>query len=167
MHNLHTALDQFEVQVDELQGMRYSYMYIHVMMYTITHMYMHSYTFYMYNHYRDWVIKLFFSGDYEFLCVMFGLSGASGKLKAPTNGNAMIYTCITSYPLGRHCCLWCTIRGDQLKVPLSQRGRLPQRSLESLKHDHQRFMMLEGIPERSRSTTMSLVLHSSQFPWRR
>ena len=121
--------------------------HIHVMMYTITYMYMHSFTFYTYNHDRDWVIKLFLQ-ETEFLCVMYCLSGASGKLKAPTNGNAMIYACITSYPLGRHCCLWCTIHGDQLKVPLSQHGRLPQCSFESHEHDHQRFMDAGGDPRK-------------------
>ena len=28
---------------------------------------------------RDWVTLLFFAGDYELLCTMYGLSGASGK----------------------------------------------------------------------------------------
>ena len=32
----------------------------------------------MYKH-RDWTIRVFFSGDYEFLTAMYGLSGASGK----------------------------------------------------------------------------------------
>ena len=32
----------------------------------------------MYKH-RDWTIQVFFSGDYEFLTAMYGLSGASGK----------------------------------------------------------------------------------------
>ena len=30
---------------------------------------------------RDWMFRVFFSGDYELLCTMYGLSGASGKLK--------------------------------------------------------------------------------------
>jgi len=45
---------------------------------------------------------------------------------------------------GRHCCLWCTIRNTQLKVPLHTRGRLPSRSLESLRADHQRFLDAGG-----------------------
>ena len=32
----------------------------------------------------DWTIRVFFSGDYEFLCSMYGLSGASGKLLPTT-----------------------------------------------------------------------------------
>ena len=31
-------------------------------------------------HYRTWKLKLFLFGDYAFLCAIFGLSGASGKL---------------------------------------------------------------------------------------
>ena len=27
----------------------------------------------------EWNIKIFFSGDYEYLCKMYGLSGASGR----------------------------------------------------------------------------------------
>ena len=33
----------------------------------------------LYKQFRDWTIQLFFTGDYEFLCVMYGLSGASGR----------------------------------------------------------------------------------------
>ena len=35
----------------------------------------------VYVHCRNWIIRLFISGDYEFLCVIYGLSGASGRSK--------------------------------------------------------------------------------------
>ncbi len=42
--------------------------------------------------------------------------------------------------VGRHNCLWCHIPGSMLKVPLSQRKSCQPRSLETLKHDHARFL---------------------------
>ena len=47
-------------------------------------------------------------------------------------------------PPGRHCCLWCLIPQTQLKVPLSQRGRFPSRSLDLLRADHERFLASGG-----------------------
>ena len=46
---------------------------------------------------------------------------------------------------GRHCCLWCTIRNTELKVPLSERGRSPLRSLQSMEQDHQKFLNAGGV----------------------
>ena len=40
--------------------------------------------------------------------------------------------------------MWCTIRNTQLKVPLNTRGRLPSRSQESIREDHQRFLDAGG-----------------------
>ena len=37
---------------------------------------------------------------------------------------------------GRHCCLWCTITSAKLAVPLAQRGRSPERTLDTLRSDH-------------------------------
>ena len=42
--------------------------------------------------------------------------------------------------IGRHCCLWCEIATDKLKVPLHTRGYSHPRSLATLKYDHQRFV---------------------------
>ena len=36
--------------------------------------------------------------------------------------------------------MWCLITSSQLKVPLAQRGRLRERTLELLREDHQRFL---------------------------
>lgn len=44
-------------------------------------------------------------------------------------------------PAGRHCCLYCTIASDQMKVPPASRAKqVTTRTLESLKADHARFM---------------------------
>ena len=63
--------------------------------------------------------RVFLFGDNEFLCTMYGLSGASG----------------------RHPCLWCHITKDKLAIPLSERvDMFTPRSLESLKNDHRNFV---------------------------
>ena len=57
-------------------------------------------------------------GDYDFLCQMYGLSGASGK----------------------HPCLWCTVTSQQMQLPPSQRTvEVEERTLESLESDHTKF----------------------------
>lgn len=48
--NLHIAFDRYIDQVDDLQG----------------------------SEWRGKTMRIFMSGEYEFLCKMFGLSGASG-----------------------------------------------------------------------------------------
>ena len=42
--------------------------------------------------------------------------------------------------VGRHCCLWCDIRSDQLKISRADRQWLEKRTLESLKSDHNDFL---------------------------
>ena len=37
----------------------------------------------------EWSIKIFFSGDYEYLCRMYGLSGASGKIQELKFSNSL------------------------------------------------------------------------------
>ena len=60
------------------------------------------------------IIRIFMFGDYEFLCAMYGLSGASG----------------------RHCCLWCEIPKEMLKVKPSDRDEsYSRRTLDSLDRD--------------------------------
>ncbi|KAL5484105.1 hypothetical protein EMCRGX_G020553 [Ephydatia muelleri] len=49
-YNLHVALDRYKLQVNKLQGMRW----------------------------RDFTVKVFLCGDYDFYGKMYGLSGASG-----------------------------------------------------------------------------------------
>lgn len=36
---------------------------------------------------------------------------------------------------GRHCCLWCTITYNMMKVSKQDRGRSPNRTLASLQQD--------------------------------
>ena len=42
--------------------------------------------------------------------------------------------------LGRHCCLWCLIRTDQLKLPPSQCGSVETRTTDSIMRDYHNFV---------------------------
>uniref|UniRef100_A0A1X7US34 Uncharacterized protein n=1 Tax=Amphimedon queenslandica TaxID=400682 RepID=A0A1X7US34_AMPQE len=59
--------------------------------------------------------------NYEFLCNIYGLSGASG----------------------RHCCLWCNVASDQLKIDRSTRNSstIIQHSLSFLHQQHHDFQL--------------------------
>ena len=113
--------------------------------YTYLYMYM-----YIHLSHRGKSVRVFLFGDYEFQCRMYGISGAQGK-KTTT------CTCTMHLSLkihaGRHPCLWCTIRADQLKLPQHERGKLPLRTLDSLKADYLRFETIgkrEGDQRRKR-----------------
>ena len=84
-----------------------------------------------------YTVRVFIDGeDYEFLGKMFGISGASGKNKHMINW----YCYDTRNNLvGRHCCLFCTIKKDDLRVPVAERGVFPLRTLESLHADYIQF----------------------------
>lgn len=41
---------------------------------------------------------------------------------------------------GRHCCLWCLVKSDQLKIAPSVRGPVQQRTTESIVQDHTNFV---------------------------
>lgn len=40
---------------------------------------------------------------------------------------------------GRHCCLWCLIKSESMKIPRGVRGRSAPRTLASIKADHDRY----------------------------
>eukprot|EP00731_Ephydatia_muelleri_P019683 Em0012g508a len=83
--NLHAALDRFKDQVEHLNGMKW----------------------------RQYTIKIFICGDFEFLSKMYGLSGASGS--------------------------------EMMATPLSVRGHAAQRTLETMRADHQRYVSAGSI----------------------
>eukprot|EP00731_Ephydatia_muelleri_P032590 Em0024g134a len=93
--NLHAALDRFKDQVEHLNGMKW----------------------------RQYTIKIFICGDFEFLSKMYGLSGASG-----------------CYP-----CPYCIIHSEMMGTPLSVRGDAAQRTLETMHDDHQRYVSAGSI----------------------
>ncbi len=82
-------------------------------------------------------MQLFQSGDYEYLCKMYGLSGASGM--SVTYCFCTLNSNLLS-KLGRHNCLWCLVPSSKLVESPSCRGSFQLRTLESLRDDHRRFM---------------------------
>ena len=91
---------------------------------------------------RGKITRLFITGDYEFLCRLFGISGASGKL-------CMCVTTIFKYEntlTGHHCCLWCHIRQDQLKSEITPALLASSnfRTLDTIINDHNRFVANGG-----------------------
>lgn len=63
----------------------------------------------------------------------------------------LLYLCEILLLLGRHCCLYCEITADQLKVPPEKRGAAPQlRTLDSLRADYNRFVAEGGNIKRAK-----------------
>ena len=89
--NLHIAFDQFQEQVTEMDGMKWRYSEISE-----------------YNNACENLFNvengkpLFLSGEYEFLCVLYGLSGASGKWALIKNRSLTITSRKTLLPLVAH-----------------------------------------------------------------
>ena len=49
-------------------------------------------------------------------------------------------TCINNvYVTGRHCCLWCLIKAEQLHLDPSEHGPVQSRTTESITEDHNHF----------------------------
>lgn len=65
-------------------------------------------------------ICVFVFGDYEFLCHVYGITGANG----------------------RHCCLFCTTTKQNMQLSLAERGMSSLRTLESLQNDLEQFKSL-------------------------
>ena len=75
-----------------------------------------------------------FHVDYDFLCLMYGTSGASGKLDFKL---LLHIFCITG-------CLWCLVTLDQLRTSSPTSRLCARRSLETMLADYQRFIASGG-----------------------
>jgi hypothetical protein len=80
-------------------------------------------------------IRLFMSGDYEFLSRMYGITGAQGIIHT----DALIGYTYKNECSGRHPCLWCTITSESMRVPREDRPQIAPRTLDSLQADLLRF----------------------------
>ncbi len=116
--------------------------------------------------FRNCTVRIFFSGDYEYLCRMYGLSVASGMCFNKNIKNiffkSFLYNYMCTSPLGRHNCLWCTIPSSKLVEPLASRGSFPARTLDSLKADHSRFTS-EGHGNLKREKLFNNVIGEALF----
>ena len=107
-------------------------------------------------------MRVFFSGDYEFLCRCYGLSGASGEPVFFFRKQKLVH--LRDLMVGRHCCLWCDIRSDQLKIPRADRQRLKKRTLESLKSDHDDFLKAGGDLKKAKLYNNAISQHFFDIP---
>ncbi|XP_065672293.1 uncharacterized protein LOC136090116 [Hydra vulgaris] len=98
--NIKVAMARFEKQIEALQIMKY----------------------------KDNSIRVFIFGDYEFLCSLYGISGASGK----------------------HCCLFCYATTNEMKLCKKERTGIESRTLENLQADFERFMKDGGIKKKAK-----------------
>eukprot|EP00731_Ephydatia_muelleri_P020930 Em0013g657a len=70
---------------------------------------------------RQYTLKVFLSGDYEFLSKFYGLSGASGA----------------------HPCPFCLIANAEMATPLIERGHAPPRTLDGIEEQYL-FYLVSG-----------------------
>ena len=90
--------------------------------------------------FRQRKLRVFLCGDYEFMCRLYGLSGASGTIVAKH-----IFNTLSALPkTGRHSCLWCLIKSSDMRTPLSSRGESTRRTVQGIIDDHERFVKAGG-----------------------
>ena len=83
--------------------------------------------------------RIFMFGDYQYLCYMYGLSGASAH----------------------HSCLWCLVTGDEMQLPPSGRLYVLKRNLDSIKQDF--FCFVEDGKNLKRAKLFSNVIDEGFF----
>ena len=83
---------------------------------------------------KEYNIKVFLCGDFEFLTKMYSLSGTLVAQETMLNPIAT----------GKYPCLICEIPLEQMAVPPSLRKHYPLRSLESIQESHTQFMAAGG-----------------------
>ncbi|XP_065656336.1 uncharacterized protein LOC136081893 [Hydra vulgaris] len=94
--NLKVGLSRYTQQVDEMQKMVWK------------------------NHH----CRVFMFGDYDFLCSVYGITGASG----------------------RHCCLFCDITKEEIKItPENRKHNVSHRTLYSLTDNFESFQSFGGV----------------------
>ncbi|XP_065641217.1 uncharacterized protein LOC124812048 isoform X1 [Hydra vulgaris] len=98
--NVKVAMSRFEKQIEDLQKMKY----------------------------KDNNIRVFVFGDYQFLCALYGISGASG----------------------RHCCLFCYATASDMKFGEHKSSEVKDRTLEDLFLDHERFIENGGLKKNAK-----------------
>jgi len=115
--------------------------------------------------FRGKSVRVFVFGDYELLCNLYGISGASGEAQTNTScivmalntrprlplilssswawlstGVSLVYLYTCSLTTGCHCCLWCKFTYKHLQHPRAVRSTSPGRSLQTLDHDLHTFL---------------------------
>ena len=76
-------------------------------------------------------------GDYDFLCKVYGISGARGS----------------------YCCIWCNVETKFIQLEQSYRGVSAARKLSSLRKQHRRFVQ-EGGKKKNKAALYENVIHA-------
>ena len=63
---------------------------------------------------------------------------------------------------GKFPCLFCHIQNDELKIPKSERGLKPKRTLETLKNDYEKFTT-EFASDKSKAKLCHNVIDQTLF----
>ena len=87
-------------------------------------------------HWNNKKIRVFLFGDYAFLASLYGISGARGK----------------------HFCLWCHLKYEDIQVPLDTRGKAKKRKLRTMIRDNKRFVT-EGKANLVQAGNFNNVIH--------
>lgn len=87
--------------------------------------------------------RLFLSGDYEFLCRMYGLSGASGMQISASLHSMYKHTSIYTYFRSPQL-LMVSDTQKQLANTTERTGQVRERSLESLSANYLKFVSAGG-----------------------
>ncbi|XP_057290698.1 uncharacterized protein LOC130657379 [Hydractinia symbiolongicarpus] len=78
--------------------------------------------------YKESIFRVFMYGDYEFLCAMYGITGANG----------------------RHSCLFCNITSKLMNIPVFTRKKFKKRSLATLEENLADFRESGGSPKNAK-----------------
>ena len=127
--NLHTALDMYKTPVTEMQGMQLKYATIIINKHV---------TEFQNNKYAVGVPFVSSFQEITSFCVLC-MDSAVQVVSSLWDHVYKLHIPANALP-GRHNCLWCLIPSSSLKVPLEVRGRFKERSLDSLKSDHSKFL---------------------------
>lgn len=104
-------------------------------------------------YYRGKKIKLFLFGDYQYLSIMYGISGASGR------NTVFLHTCVHVNPAGCHCCQFCSITSEELKTaPESRQTQAEIRTLATLKRSLHLVKVVVIMPRATTSLSGSPFL---------
>ena len=82
-------------------------------------------------------LRVFTCGDYDFLCKVYGISGARGS----------------------YCCIWCNVETKFIQLERSYRGVSAARKFSSLRKQHRRFVQ-EGGKKKNKAALYENVIHA-------
>ena len=92
-------------------------------------------------------IKVFHFGDYQYLSIMYGMEPVVNAYVCMYNRHKLTlhYMYMSCTYTGRHCCLFCTVKSENLKIPPHSRQHQAEiHTVATLKSDHTSFVLSGG-----------------------